>query len=89
MEKLRLRYQQGGRGELFEQLRFLLPGGKSKSSYKEISVRIGKSEDATKMATSLFRQEFGVVLRDEIRRTVSTPDELQDELRYLMSLLSR
>ena len=89
MEKLRLRYQQGGRGELFEQLRFLLPGGKSKSSYKEISDRIGKSEDATKMAASRFRQEFGVVLREEIRRTVSTPDELQEELQYLMSLLSR
>ena len=46
------------------------------------------NEAAIKMAVSRLRQEYGRVLYAEIKRTVSSPAEADEELRYLMNVLS-
>ena len=45
------------------------------------------SESAVKQAALDLRREFGVTLRDEIRRTVTDEAQVDDEIRYLLGLL--
>ena len=40
------------------------------------------------MAVSRMRQRYAELLRQEIANTVSSPDEVEDELRALMAALS-
>ena len=38
-----------------------------------------------KVAAHRLRKDFGELLRDEVRRTVSSADEVDDELRDLLA----
>ena len=39
------------------------------------------------MAVSRLRRDYGATLRNEIKRTVSSPAEVQEELQHLLSIL--
>lgn len=87
LENFKQQYDTEHKLKLFEALQSFLPGASIQSSYAEAAIKLGKSEDAIKMAASRFRKDFGRVLKDEIKRTVSTSSEVKEELYYLISLL--
>ncbi len=87
LEELRASYEKAGKVELFGELKCFLPGALSTQPHAEVAARLGKSEEAVKMAVSRLRQEYGRVLKDEIKRTVSSPEEAQSELRHLLAVL--
>ena len=70
----------------FLQLRGILTG-QDTAKYLEIATALGMSEGAVKQAALEMRREFGTVLRDEIRRTVSDEAQIDGEIRYLLGLL--
>jgi len=88
LEQLHDKYRAEGKAQLFDELKIFLPGEQSSLSHAEVGARLGKSEDAIKMAVSRLRQEYGRVLQSEIKRTVNSPSEAREELRYLMQVLS-
>jgi RNA polymerase sigma-70 factor (ECF subfamily) len=47
------------------------------------------SEGAVKVAVHRLRRQFRDRLRDEIAQTVSSPEEIDDELRHLWSAVGR
>ena len=57
--------------------------------YLEIGGRLGMSEGAVKVAAHRIRARLGGIIRDEIRQTVDTEEDLQEELRYLASLFGK
>ena len=65
-----------------------LPGEQSTRSYAEVATRLGRSEDAVKMAVSRLRRDYGQLLRSEIERTLSNPGSAEEELRCLFAALS-
>jgi DNA-directed RNA polymerase specialized sigma24 family protein len=75
-----------GREPLFLQLRGRLTG-QGTAKYQEIAAALGMSETGVKQAALDLRREFGLTLRDEIRRTVSDESQVDEEVRYLLSLL--
>ena len=81
------RYESGGRGELFHELKRFLPGADDAPPHAEVAARIGKSESAIKMAVSRMRKEFGATLREIVGRTVSDPGQLDEEMRDLLRAL--
>lgn len=85
---LREEYRAAGKIDLFDQLKVFLTGEKSAGSYAELASRLNTTEAALKMTVSRMRRRYGELLRAEIARTVSTPDEVEDELRALFSALS-
>jgi len=85
---LREEYRQAGKLEFFEQLKVFLTGDKSPVGYSELAARLNTTEAALKMAISRLRRHYGELLRAEIARTVSTPEEARDELRALFAALS-
>jgi RNA polymerase sigma-70 factor (ECF subfamily) len=56
--------------------------------YAELGVRWGMTESAIKSAAHRLRRRLGELLREEIARTVCSPAELDEEIRYLMRVLS-
>lgn len=77
-----------GRREQFEELRVFLTGEKPPVSYAELATRLTTTEAALKMAVQRLRRRYGELLRAEIANTVSHPQEVQDELRHLLVVLS-
>jgi hypothetical protein len=47
------------------------------------------SPDAVAMAVVRLRRQFRALMRAEIANTVATPAEIDDEMRYLVNLLTR
>lgn len=88
VERLREKYQSEGKAAFFEELKMFLPGEQSTRSYAEVGTRLGRSEDAVKMAVSRLRRDYGQMLRFEIERTLSQPGAVEEELRCLLSALS-
>ena len=88
-ERLRLVYEEQGKAKIFEELKCFLPGVFTRTgAYNEAAVRLGKSEDAVKTDVKRLRQNFGRVLRAAIKRTVSSEAEAEEEIRYLLKILS-
>ncbi len=45
------------------------------------------TEGAVKVAAHRLRRRYRELLREEIARTVPSPDEIEDEIRYLFACL--
>lgn len=87
-ERLRLKYAARKKQDLYEALKDLLLAGKAASSYLEVGQRLGMTESAVKSAASQLRQRFFKCVRVEIERTVGDPREIDEEIRYLISVLA-
>ena len=85
---LRAEFIEAGKGPSFEALKIFLTGERAPMSYADLATSLGTTEAALKMAVSRLRQRYAELLRQEIANTVSSPDEVEDELRALMSALS-
>lgn len=84
-EKLRAESEANGKEELFEALKKSLTG--DEPSRSEAAAVLGMSEGALKAAVHRLRRRFRELLRAEIAQTVSTRTEIDDEMRYLVSVL--
>ena len=78
-----------GKEALFQGVKSLLAGEGRDEGYAEISLRLGMGEGAVRMAVHRLRQRYGELLRSEIAQTVSQPEEVEEEVRFLKSALSQ
>ena len=67
-------------GPLLDELIKHLPGG-DRGPIAEAAARLGSTEGALKTAISRFRDDFADAIRFEIGRTVSSPREIEEEIR--------
>ena len=84
---LRAEFRAAGRELFFDAVRGHLTGDHEASSYQEIGERFGKTEAAMKVAVHRMRQRYRDVLRTIVAETVDDEREVDDELRFLMSVL--
>jgi RNA polymerase sigma-70 factor (ECF subfamily) len=86
----RLREEQTGtgKGRLFECLKGTLTGAAPPRPYAELAAELGMSAEAVKVAAHRLRRRYGELLRAEIAQTVTTAEEIDDELRDLFAALS-
>jgi RNA polymerase sigma-70 factor (ECF subfamily) len=88
MARLQSEYTDTGRGELFGHLRACLTRDEAALSYVEIGTRLDMSDAAVKMAVQRLRARYRELLREEIAKTVASPDDIEDELRHLFAIFS-
>jgi RNA polymerase sigma factor (sigma-70 family) len=74
-------------GDKFDVLKQFLFGDRGEVSYAEAAARVGLSEAATKSAIYRLRQRYGELFSDEISQTVLHPEDVDDEIRYLLTVL--
>lgn len=87
-QRLGEEYRAQGKGALFDALRTTLAGASDAAPYAELARQLDLTEGAVKVAVHRLRQRYRGLLRDTIADTVSTPDEVEDELRYLFRTLA-
>jgi RNA polymerase sigma-70 factor (ECF subfamily) len=65
----------------------ILVGGDSDLPYTELAARARMTEGALKTAVHRMRRRYGALLRTEIAETVSSPEEVEEEIRDLFRVL--
>lgn len=89
MKRLEMELQQRDNREFLLELRqrtFATSG--ASPDWEELAQRFGMTHGAVRKAATDLRKRFGVLLRTEVRNVVSNDEEVDDEFRYLISLLS-
>ena len=87
--KVEAEYRKDGKAERFAQLEKFLPGEESDMTYAEAAMRFGVAEGTIKSDVHRLKARYREVLRQEIAHTVSSPAEIDDELRYLVAILGQ
>jgi RNA polymerase sigma factor (sigma-70 family) len=87
MNRVHEEYAAAGKADLLEVLKPRLWGDALELSGARIAARLHLSEAALKMATMRLRRRFREALRQEVGKTVADPTALDDEVRYLISVL--
>jgi RNA polymerase sigma factor (sigma-70 family) len=88
MARLREDYTSSGRSELYEALKSQLAAPAGSAASAEAAAAAGLTEGAARVATHRMRRRFREFFREELAQTV-TPEEMDEELRYLRAVLSR
>lgn len=88
LARVRADYKAAGTMALFDELKDYIWGEQNTTSYAGMGTRLGMSEGAVKVAAHRLRRRYRELLRDEIAQTVAHPQEVDDELRHLISIIS-
>jgi len=88
MARLQQDFDAAGKGPIFDALKSCLLGDGRSASHADLAAHQGLSEGALKMKVQRLRQRYQRLLREEIAQTVARPEEVDDEIRYLFSVVS-
>jgi RNA polymerase sigma-70 factor (ECF subfamily) len=88
MDRLKSECAAEGKQELFGVVRRLMSREHVGEAYAGVAARLGMSEGAVRVAVHRLRHRFGELLREEIAPTVASNAEVEEELRYLMRVVS-
>jgi RNA polymerase sigma-70 factor (ECF subfamily) len=90
LERLSADYKGESKEKLFKELRiFLASGAEPLPTYAELAVRLGIGESTLRSHVTRLRARYREVLRTEVRRTVDTEAEVDEELHELLRVLTR
>jgi RNA polymerase sigma-70 factor (ECF subfamily) len=89
LNRLRHEAVASGREAVFNELQGCLLGERSTETYVQLGARLSMSETAVKVTVHRLRQRYREMLREEIAHTVTRPDEIDEEMRYLFEVVSR
>jgi RNA polymerase sigma-70 factor (ECF subfamily) len=87
LNDLRSEWKADGRTAEFDALKSCLLGMNPPGGYAAIAARLDTSEGAVKTAVHRLRRKFQAALRKDIAETVSDPEDVDDEIRYLVRVL--
>jgi len=75
------------KSDLYEALKIFLSGEKPGQTHAQVAARLGKSSDAVRCAVQRLRQRYGELIRAEVAHTVASPIDVDEELRYLLTVI--
>lgn len=81
-------YRSRDRGTLFEALRPFLPGMTEIESQEDVAARLNVPITTIRSDIHRLRQRFKEALRSAVGETVESGDHIDEEIRYLISVLS-
>jgi RNA polymerase sigma-70 factor (ECF subfamily) len=86
---MRAEFTAAGKTEEFDRLFVFLNREPDSGGYQQVAEQMGLSAGALRMAVHRMRKKYRQILREEIAATVSTPEQTDDELRFLLTTLSK
>jgi RNA polymerase sigma factor (sigma-70 family) len=89
LERLSTDYNREAKEQLFKELRIFIAGGaEPPPTYAELSNRLGMAESTLRSYVTRLRARYREALRTEVRRTVDTEKQVDQELRELLRVLT-
>ena len=87
IKQLEDEHRDTGKLQQFEVLKPWLTGGGT-TSQDDVAAKLGMNEGAVKVAIHRLRKRFREIVKSEIAQTIPESDDVQEELRYLMQVVS-
>ncbi len=75
--------------KLFDYLKVYLTANKGSVPYRDVAGELAMTEGAVKVAMYRLRRRYRELLRDEIAQTVTSEDQIDEEIRDLFAALAR
>jgi RNA polymerase sigma factor (sigma-70 family) len=89
LRRLRTEYEEQGKQEVFAALGGALVGSSDSLPYAGLGAQLDMSEGTVRVAVHRLRKRYRQLLREEIAQTTAGPGEVDEELRYLLTVLAR
>ena len=88
--RLRQEYVAAGKSRLYERLKILRIGAEPTSplTYAELGRLLSMTESAVRCAAARLRRRFRELVREEVAHTVTLSSEIDEEIRYLIAVIS-
>jgi len=87
LEALRVEYAAAGKAHVFDRLKELLTAGADAGSHAEVARDLAMTAGAVKVAVHRLRRRYRDELRRRVADTVGSDEEVEDEIRYLLTTL--
>jgi hypothetical protein len=87
-DRLRVEYETSGKSELYKHLKGSGSGENDGLPYAEIAQQLETTEAAIKAEAHRYRGRRSHFIRAEIRKTVMSGADIDDEVRYLMAVFA-
>jgi RNA polymerase sigma-70 factor (ECF subfamily) len=88
LARLRREQEDTDRAKEFARLEGYLTGEQAGERYREVARELDTSEAAVKATVHRLRQRFGQLLRAEIEETVSSTEDVDDEVKHLLGVIA-
>ena len=88
LDRLRDEWEHKDATRHFNDLKPFLVDNRGATPFADVAARLAVSEASLKWAVHKLRQRYRELVREEIGHTVSSADEVNDEIRHLFSVLS-
>ncbi len=88
LARLEQEYSAEGKAAWMEAMRPALTAGRDAISYSEMACKLNTSENALRVAVHRLRQRYRQLIRVEVASTVASPEEVDEEMRYLFEVLA-
>ena len=86
-DRLEEEFTKGGRSHVFTALRESL-GGEGSKTYPQLAAELGMTISAIKVTVHRMRARYRNLLLEEIRESISTPEEIDDEVAHLRQVFA-
>jgi len=87
--RLESEYRDADNLQRFALLESFLPGQETELTYAQAAVQVGVAEGTIKSDMYRLKRRYRELLREEVAHTVTCPAEIEEELRHLVTILSR
>lgn len=88
LEQVRSEFGNGSKERLFDGLKPFLSGGIGLPAHEEVAARLAMPVETLRSHLSRLRTRYRIFLREEVARTIGSADDVDEELRYLRSVLT-
>jgi DNA-directed RNA polymerase specialized sigma24 family protein len=88
LARLREVYRSAGQVNVYDVLRPFLHSQPDPGDYLRAARQLNLPERAVRLAVHRLRRRYGRLVREEVRETVADASDLEDEMRYLVELIS-
>lgn len=88
MSRLRSEFERAGKTAEFDRLKVFLTADKKEIPYAAAALELGMDEGALRVAVHRLRKRYRELFREEIAHTLAEGESVDEELRYLLSVLT-
>jgi RNA polymerase sigma-70 factor (ECF subfamily) len=87
LAQLEAEFARRGKTEVFNALKPYLLGEQPMGAYEQTAMTLKQTTGAVRTGVHRLRQDFRTYLRREVAKTVESPDQIDEEMRHLRSVL--
>ena len=88
LQHLEQEYARDGKTAWMQALRPALTADRATINYRQIAGQLDVTETAARVAVHRLRQRYRRLIQAEVAHTVTSPDQVEDEMRHLFQILA-